>query len=267
MLTTIICTYNVGSNSRQDGQSFIKCCLDSFCATTRNVPLIIVDEGSTEDTYEIVETYRSRLPDMVAIKFPVNGGLRNAFTEAVKHVKTSHFVRIDADILFSVLEWDKLVMDHFYAHPECGAVGATQRLPGGRLWCAGDLLLPHYQHISVPIKGQYRICHSVMGCFSAYPIAVWKEVDGLSCEQWMRAETEDLNLRIGQAGYEVHCLPFEFMHCHNMARKKDGEYNNKLHVVNRITNHMKQRFGIGFYTDSPATALPFLRSASYLDVP
>jgi len=254
-LTVVICAYNVGTGSRKDGTDFIRRCLSTIRA---DIPIVIVDDGSTDDTLEIIN--RNRRDNMQIVTIPENGGLRNAYNIAIEHVETSYFVRVDADILFPrEADWDTQLVKHFTLHPECGAAGAVQYLPDGRLWCAGDRLLPKYEHIATSVpRGGYRICHSVMGCFSAYPMHVWREVGGVICDQWMRGETEDLNLRVQKAGYEVHCLPLHFVHCHADSRCKSGEYNNPELVASRIRAHFLQHYGFPFYEESNAE-LPYLK--------
>lgn len=262
MLTVICCAYNVGTNSRTDGLDYIQKCLTSLAQTTANIRLIFIDDGSTDDTFSLASKHLHLFKnDSIMLHQTENVGLRDTFMRAVGLVETPYFLRIDADTVFlhTSTHWDKAIEYHFERHPECGGLGATQYLEDGRLWSAGDRLLPKYSHIQKEIAhDNYRICQSVMGCFSAYPKKVWQEVGGLTCPQWLRAETEDLNIRIQQKGYEIHCLPIKFKHCHSYSVRKTGKYNADGLAI-RIADYMMDKYGYPFYTSAEKGVLPFLQ--------
>lgn len=244
-LTVILCTFNMGTGSRKDGGAFLPTCLDSFFATRANADtgIIVVDDGSGDDTPEILARY----PLNLSIRLSENGGLRDSFSLAVANVKTRYFLRIDGDIAFTTPGWDALLIEHMERHPKCGACGATQITRPGRMHSAGDRLWPKYEHIRERVVGEFRKCDSVMGCFSCFRMAAWDKVLGLTCPKWLRSETEDINLRIAKAGYEVHCLSFEFEHHHWEARRKTGRYNDKERQRQDIQAYMAEHHGVDFY--------------------
>ena len=212
--------------------------------------LIVVDDGSSDDTQDIL----SRFPVDVAMRVPINSGLRNAFTMAVAKCNTEYFLRVDADILFTTPHSDRLLTEHMNKHPECGVCGATQLVKDGKLWSAGDSLWPSYRHIKEPVEGEYRKCDSVMGCFSCYRMSAWKDAGGLTAPRWIRCETEDLNLRIQQhdarhgcGKYECHCLPFTFEHHHWESCAKTGRYNDLRQQKHDIQEYMYNQHGVLFY--------------------
>jgi glycosyltransferase involved in cell wall biosynthesis len=243
MLTIIICTFQGGHRSRQDRSSNLERCLTSLRKLSYKGPIIIVDDGSTDDTQDIIRQFSDKL-NILMLRNAKNEGLRDSFNLAASYVKTKYLLRVDDDILFQ--SNPMYAVEHMEAHPECGGCGYTQYLPDGRLWCAGDQLFPMYDHIQRPIKTSYRRCHSIMGCFSCYPTDLFLRLGGITCGKWMRAETEDLNLRIQQAGYEIHCLPDRFLHCHNHCTKKQGTYNDSG-KAQRIREHMLANWNLPFY--------------------
>lgn len=253
-LTIVICTFNGGTKSRRDGKSNLKLCLESLDRS--NINLVIVNDGSQDDTEDIALSFAPT----VYSSHQMNQGLKQSFNEAASYVKTKYMLRVDDDILFPTdPTWVTRLVAHMEKYPNCGGCGATQYLPDGRLWCVGDFILPKYHHIQTLIDEQcYRCCHSIMGCFSCYPKKVFDEVGGITCSQWMRAETEDLNMRIQQAGYEIHCLPIKFVHCHSMTSGKKGTYNDH-NKANRIKEHMMTKWGIPFY-DKTDVKLPFIKN-------
>jgi len=244
-LTVILCTFNMGTGSRKDGGAFLPTCIESFFATRSDAGtgIIAVDDGSDDDTPKILARY----PIDLHIRLSENGGLRDAFSMAVHYVKTRYFLRVDGDIVFTTPGWDARLVQHMERHPECGVCGATQIARAGRVHSAGDRLWPKYEHIRERIAGEFRVCDSVMGCFSCFRMAAWDKVGGLTAPKWLRSETEDMNLRISKAGYQVHCLPFEFEHHHWEARKKGGRYNDKECQRLDIQAYMAECHGVDFY--------------------
>jgi glycosyltransferase involved in cell wall biosynthesis len=260
-LTIVICVYNGGTGSHCSGRSNLRTCLDSL---KHRLPTMIVDDGSTDDTERIVLEHIN--DDMTYIHHEENLGLRDSFNQAVKHVETPFFLRVDDDIVFpETPNWPEILVQHMREHRDCGVCGATQMVPVDRanyngkhrLHCAGQALLPKYANLKTLINGKYRVCQSTMGCFSCFRKAAWDLVCGITCGQWMRAETEDICIRIQRAGYAVHCLPFTFAHHQGMTVGKTGEYNRDR--AKRIVDHMVKCYGYHFYAESPEPCLRFLK--------
>jgi len=241
----------MGTGSKNDGSAFLTDCLDSFIATRTMSDLIVVNDGSSDDTDLLLGKYKIGL----CIRFPQNEGLRDAFSAAVHNCRTKYFLRVDADIVFTTPQWDALLVKHMELHPECGVCGATQLCQDGKIWSAGDSFTPRYHHMKDSIIGEYRICDSVMGCFSCYRAAAWGSAGGLTAPKWIRSETEDLNLRIQKYGavpgamghYECHCLPMTFEHHHWMAKPKTGKYNDMARQKRDIQTYMMEHHGVDFY--------------------
>ena len=251
MLTTIICTYNMGTSSRIDGSDFLSKCLYSFYDTKRtDNPLIIIDDGSNDDTDSIIRSFIIKgFPIQRYMRHPVNVGLKLSFNEAVFYCDTPYFIRVDADIVFTTPAWDTLLIKHMNKYKCCGVVGATQIDHLKRVHSVGDKFYPYYHHLKKRIKGSHAVCESVMGCFSCFRMEAWKKVNGITCPQWLRCETEDINLRIRKVGYEIHCLPWEFQHNHGLANKKTGRYNDLEQQMKDIQEFMKKQHNITFYKE------------------
>lgn len=248
-LTVIICTYNMGTGSRIDTNSFLVKCLNSYFETNQTSPLlIIVDDGSDDDTDSIIRSHIIRdYPIQKYIRHPVNIGLKASFNEAVSHCETDYFLRVDADIVFTTHGWDTRLVKHMNKYRNCGVAGATQIDHLNRVHSVGDKFYPYYHHLKKRMRTDYAICESVMGCFSCFRMSAWNKVGGITCPQWLRCETEDINLRIRKAGYEIHCLPWEFQHNHGLAKKKTGRYNDIPQQMIDIQIFMKKNHNITFY--------------------
>ena len=62
--------------------------------------VLIVDDGSTDDTAQMVETYRTRHPNLRYAGFPVNKGLTAASNLGLRSARGQYFIRLDADDTF-----------------------------------------------------------------------------------------------------------------------------------------------------------------------
>jgi GT2 family glycosyltransferase len=252
----------------RDGSCYIQECLDSMHPNVL-ANLLLIDDGSSDDTVD-----RTKQACLISnmyrfVQKTTNEGLRDSWIYAYQAAKSAgrkYLLRTDADIIYP--DWNVLAIleEHMEQHPECGAVGFTQYLHDGRLWSAGDIFTDCYKHIHEPIDQEcYRICPSVMGCFVCHRIKALDSVGGFTAPKFMRAETEDLHIRMSNAGWEIHCLPYTFKHMHGLtAGAKKGEYNNNQ-VGKRVDEWMWGTHRVDFYGQHGGTK--DARLAIYKDRP
>ena len=126
LVSVIIDNYNYGC--------FLAQAIDSVLNQTyQNFELIVVDDGSTDDSQEVIESYGK---DLSAI-FQENAGQGQAFNNGIAHSKGEIICFLDADDYFHE---DKLarVVAGFQAHPEwvqishCWTSANREGLPIGR---------------------------------------------------------------------------------------------------------------------------------------
>ena len=73
-----------------NNEKYLNKCLDSIMNQTyKNFELIIVDDGSTDGSRDIINTYRKY--GNVTIYFKENTGISDARNFAIKKVKTKYF--------------------------------------------------------------------------------------------------------------------------------------------------------------------------------
>lgn len=85
-LTIAICNYNHGA--------YLRDAIDSALAqTARGVSVLIVDDGSTDDSRDIIRSYGER----VTAVFQENRGQVAAYNRALEHVTTRYVILLDAD--------------------------------------------------------------------------------------------------------------------------------------------------------------------------
>jgi hyaluronan synthase len=149
-------------------EATIDACLTSDYPADR-LEVVVVDDGSTDATWEHMLAARERHPNIVCVRFPENRGKRAGMAEGIRRSSGEVCVFIDSD---SVIEPDGLaylVAD--FDQPDVGAVvGHAEVLNKTANWLTRMQQVRYYIAFRV-IKGSESIFSSVTcasGCFSAY---------------------------------------------------------------------------------------------------
>ena len=103
ILTISIAAYNVSA--------YIKECLDSLvkCSYLDALDIVVVDDGSHDNTVEIVQKYVSKYPDSIRLVRKENGGHGSTINRAVSVAKGKYFKVLDGDDWVDAVELDKLL--------------------------------------------------------------------------------------------------------------------------------------------------------------
>ncbi|OVE82174.1 hypothetical protein BVY04_01955 [bacterium M21] len=195
---------------------FLSRCLDTYFSTiSTDCPLVVVDDGSTDDSIEILERYSDGITHFA--KNTENIGLTPSMeiaAELLFREGCDVVCRFDGDIEFLTQGWDLRVLQYFLMNRRAGAVGAVQVTPCGGIWAHGDMIVHPDGHTHLfgpksrtPENCQLSYgdgthlgnvqCDSVMGSLAAFRTTAYKRVNGLRQEfNQLRGETEDLNLRL-----------------------------------------------------------------------
>jgi glycosyltransferase involved in cell wall biosynthesis len=90
LVSIAMATYN--------GAQFIEKQLDSLLAQTYNhLEIIISDDGSTDNTIVIIESYIKKFPNISLVKNPNKNGINKNFENAIKHCKGDFVALCDQD--------------------------------------------------------------------------------------------------------------------------------------------------------------------------
>ena len=111
LVSILVSNYNYG---RFIGDT-IKSALDQ---TYSNLELIICDDGSTDDSVQIIEEYARRDSRLHLIR-KANGGQASGFNAAFAASRGEIIALLDSDDLFLPRKVERVVAD-FQAHPDCG---------------------------------------------------------------------------------------------------------------------------------------------------
>lgn len=103
--------------------------LDSLLAQTyQNFKVIMCDDGSTDNTYEVAQSYVTRFPDkFILIKNEHNLKLAATLNHCLEHVDTEYVARMDGDDLCDPKRFE-IQIDFLDKHPEYSHVSTSMKL-------------------------------------------------------------------------------------------------------------------------------------------
>lgn len=89
VLTITIPCYN--------SQEYMKKCIESALVGGEDVEILIVDDGSTDDTAKIADSYQEKYPTIVKAIHKENGGHGDAVNTGIAHATGQYFKVVDSD--------------------------------------------------------------------------------------------------------------------------------------------------------------------------
>lgn len=143
-----------------NGGRYLRECLDSLLAQTfADFEVVAVDDGSTDDSTEVLSEYAARDARVRLVRHDVNRGHHVASTRAMREARGGLLARQDQD---DVASPDRLArsVEFLDAHPEVGLLASAYRAPGpGGGWRTRCPPLTHAGLVCGLVFGN-RICHS-----------------------------------------------------------------------------------------------------------
>ncbi|XOD68507.1 MAG: glycosyltransferase family 2 protein [Flavobacteriales bacterium AspAUS03] len=89
-VSIIVPVYNV--------ERYLKKCLESLVQQTlSDIEIIVVNDGSIDDSQKIIDQYAISYPDLIKTFQKVNGGLGDARNYGIKHAKGEYLCFVDSD--------------------------------------------------------------------------------------------------------------------------------------------------------------------------
>lgn len=132
-ISIIVPIYNVAP--------YLSACLDSLVSQTfQDIEIICINDGSTDDSSIILESYARRYPYLIRSFTILNKGLSGARNEGLKHAKGDYICFIDSDdwLDIDLLEnWMHLVNNEKYDIVICGIQVVNEQ--GKKLYKYGHL--------------------------------------------------------------------------------------------------------------------------------
>ncbi len=148
LLTVTVPCYN--------SQDYMEKCIDSLLTGGERVEILIINDGSTDRTGEIADSYAARYPDVVRVIHQENGGHGEGINQGLRHATGVYFKSVDSDDWVSgdfprfldTLESceqqggvDLLVTNYYYDHADGKgnrSIRFSNALPKGRIFTWED---------------------------------------------------------------------------------------------------------------------------------
>lgn len=170
--------------------------------TYKNFEIIIVDDGSTDDTPIIARSFESKGYITQFLRLEVRGGKASAANLGLRYCRGKYVVHIDAD---SSLAPDAIqkVLRSFYLHKNVGGVGGNLMVRNENDSLTATMQFLEYQQsigISRMVLSQLGIYKIISGAFGVFPKAVLDRVGGWDVGPGLDG---DLTVKIRKFGYKI----------------------------------------------------------------
>lgn len=141
LVSVVMAVYN--------GEKFVAEAIESILQQTlTDLELLIVDDGSTDGTLEIVQDYAARDDRIRVFAHPENRGQPSALNTAIAHAAGKYITLMDSDDVSLPQRLEKQA-DFLEAHPEIGAVGLSLQVVHEDLTPDRSYQLPERHHAIV----------------------------------------------------------------------------------------------------------------------
>ena len=113
---------------------YIEKCLDSVCAQTyRNLEIIVVDDGSTDGTSEIIDRYAENKDNRIKVIHQKNGGVTSARLCGIKEAVGEFIGFVDGDDYIEPYMYKKLYENAVKYKADISHCGYQMVFPNGRI--------------------------------------------------------------------------------------------------------------------------------------
>lgn len=191
LVSIIIPAYNQG---RYLGEA-IQSCLDQ---TYSDIEIIVVDDGSTDNTREVVKSFNNRKIQYI---YKQNGGLSSARNVGIR-ASTGEFITfLDSDDAF-LPEKSTILVDKMNENPHLGFVAGHALLIDQR-----GIVIPNKFETCLPCPIQNLILGNPFHVGSVLIKRTWQEKIGFFDEKLRSYEDWDFWLRLAFAGCPMDVIP------------------------------------------------------------
>lgn len=166
LLSIVVPSYN--------SQGYLRTCIDSLLPGGERVEILIVNDGSSDQTGEIAEEYARTYPNIVRVFHQENGGHGEAVNTGMRHATGMYFKVVDSDDWVNLEAYEK-VLDTLQRFEEtqqqmdmlvCNYVYENESVKKKRVITYEKVLPQHtmftWDEVGRFKKGQYLLMHSVI---------------------------------------------------------------------------------------------------------
>ena len=248
--------------------------LPSVIAHTKGAEIIVADNGSTDDSLEVLH---KEFPSVKTIVLDINYGFAEGYNKAIEQVESEYVVLLNSDV--EVTEgWLSPLLDYMTAHPEVAAVQPKIRAwrerdrfehagaAGGYLswlgypYCRGRRFGRVEQD-----HGQYDTIAEIdwtTGACMCVRTSIYKECGGLDAAFFAHQEEIDLCWRMRNKGWKLACIPQSVVYhlgggslSYDNPRKTFLNFRNNLLMIYKNRSFPWIVLSLRFFLDYAAAAM------------
>lgn len=264
-----------------NGAEMLRTYLPSVVANTANADVIVADNGSTDNSLEVL---KMEFPTVKTILLDRNYGFAEGYNRAIDQVDSEYVVLLNSDV--ETLEgWLRPLLDYMDAHPEVAAVQPKIRswrkkdyfehagAAGGYLnalgypYCRGRRVWGVEQD-----KGQYDTVVNIdwtTGACMCVRTQVYKDLGGLDASFFAHMEEIDLCWRMRNKGWKLACIPQSMVYhlgggslSYDNPRKAYLNHRNNLLMIYKNKQHPYGVLFVRFFLDYAAACVYLLQGHS-----
>ena len=189
-VSVVMATYNCESTGAKSVETILN-------QTYKNIEFIICDDGSTDNTYSILETYQKNNQDkIILIKNKKNMKLPYTLNHCLKYVTGDYVARMDADDLSKPERFERQV-GFLQNHSDIDLVSTGIEISNGSS-IVGKIINPEYPDKTTMISDTPFSHATIM----TYPY-VYDELGGYSLDKYAeRVEDKELWFRFFEHGFK-----------------------------------------------------------------
>lgn len=261
-----------------NGAEMLRTYLPSVVANTANADVIVADNGSTDNSLEVLKT---EFPTVKTILLDRNYGFAEGYNRAIDQMDSEYVVLLNSDVE-TPEGWLRPLLEYMDAHPEVAAVQPKIRswrkkdyfehagAAGGYLnalgypYCRGRRVWGVEQD-----KGQYDTVVNIdwtTGACMCVRTQVYKDLGGLDASFFAHMEEIDLCWRMRNKGWKLACVPQSMVYhlgggslSYDNPRKAYLNHRNNLLMIYKNKQHPYGVLFVRFFLDYAAACVYLLQ--------
>ena len=214
--------------------------------TALDSPIVVVDNHSVDDTWEVATTLTSELPRITTLRTAENGGYAAAANIARSKTGTEFLAVTNADCV-STGDWVSPIVDHFDGHSRVAAASPTLGLAGGAALNAEGLDIHKAgfgfnRHLGMPLDSASTAPTTVPGIQgTAFVVRLdaLDEIGGWYSGGFLYHEDVELSWALRLAGYEISHVPTPpLMHDYELTMSPEKFFLLERNRLEMLSTHL-----------------------------
>ena len=184
-----------------EGPTLVNCIVGLVNQSYKNMEVLIINDGSTDDTKAVAEKLALQYPRVVRLLNIPNGGKAKALNYGLKHAKGEIVVCIDGDTIFREDTVENLVSS--FSEPDVVAVAGNVRISNSNNLLTKNQSIEYItgQNLEKRTFSELNCVQVISGCIGAFRKDKVLEVGGYSSDTIV--EDMDLTVTLAKKGYRV----------------------------------------------------------------